>query len=164
MPADIVTRQIDITTNMLATPFCPREDVGSEFFISGTDPVTECTVHMGSTLYPDTSGIGGYPPTSAGSTYVSPGQVQPVDTSRATMVVPGRVGRPQIDSSPRRRDTTIYGVPRRDSAFRPDTVRRVDSALLRRLDSLRRPRPDTPRVRPPDTPFVRLRPDTTSTR
>ena len=29
MPADIVTRQIDVSTNMLATPYCPR-DVGDE--------------------------------------------------------------------------------------------------------------------------------------
>jgi hypothetical protein len=125
---------------------------------------------MGSTLYPDTSGIAGYPTyppgTSAGSTYVSPGQIQPIDTTRATVVVPGRVGRPLIDSSPRPRDTTIYGVPRTDTTY---SRGRVDT-LLRRLDSLRRPRrdttrirPDTPSVRPPDTPFVRPRPDTSST-
>ena len=146
---------------MLATPYCPRDVVASEFFIPGTDPISECTVHMGSTLYPDTSGIGAYPPgAAAGSTYVSPGQVLPIDTNRATVVVPGRVGRPQIDSSPRPRDTTIYGVPRTDTSYRfgrPDTVRRIDSlrrdTLLKRLDSLRRPRPDTSRVRP-DTPWT----------
>ena len=62
MPPSIVTRQIDGTTNMLATPYCPSTVVGNEFFILGTDPVLPCDVHTTSTLYPDTSGIGGLVP------------------------------------------------------------------------------------------------------
>jgi len=62
MPPTIVTRQIDGTTNMLATPYCPSTVVGNEFFILGTDPVLPCDVHTTSTLYPDTSGIGGLVP------------------------------------------------------------------------------------------------------
>ena len=47
MPPDIVTRQIDVSTNMLATPYCPPTVVGNEFFIPGTDPVLPCDVHNG---------------------------------------------------------------------------------------------------------------------
>jgi membrane peptidoglycan carboxypeptidase len=170
MPADIVTRQIDVTTNMLATAYCPRSVVGSEFFIPGTDPVSECTAHTSSTLYPDTSGLGGYPPyppgTAPGSTYV-PRSLPPgvVDTSRTSVVVPGRVGRPQIDSSRRYRDTSIFVIPRRDTTYRPtrpDTLRR-DTSRIRPPDTSRiRPR-DTSRIRPPDTSRIRppYPPDTT---
>ena len=45
MPLNIVTRQIDFTTNMLATPYCPASVVGNEFYIPGTDPVYPCSVH-----------------------------------------------------------------------------------------------------------------------
>ena len=62
MPPDIVTRQVDVTTNMLATPYCPSTVVANEFFIPGTDPMLQCDVHNSSTLYPDTSGIGGLVP------------------------------------------------------------------------------------------------------
>ncbi len=62
MPADIVTRQVDVTTNMLATPYCPSTVVANEFFIPGTDPMLQCDVHNSSTLYPDTSGVGGLVP------------------------------------------------------------------------------------------------------
>jgi penicillin-binding protein 1A len=168
MPADIVTRQIDFTTNMLATAYCPRAAVGNEFFIAGTDPITTCTAHTGSTLYPDTSGLGGYPsyppgtyPPGAppGSTYARPNStyVPPrlppgaIDTTRPSVVVPGRVPRPRIDSTRRYQDTSIFVIPRRDTmgrGIRPiDTLRRNDTTIIRGKDTLRirRPpiRPDT---------------------
>jgi penicillin-binding protein 1A len=153
MPADIVMRRIDVTTNMLPSPYCPANDIGLEYFIAGTDPVTECTVHMGSTLYPDTSGISQYPTyppgTPPGSTYVSRGRPL-VDSSRPRDTV---FGRPDTTRRPRWLDSTLR---RLDSLRRFDSLRRTD--ILRRLDSLRRSRPDTIR---PDTPLVRPRPDTT---
>jgi penicillin-binding protein 1A len=148
MPADIVMKQVDFSTNMLATAFCPPAVVGMEFFIPGTDPITQCTVHSGSVLYPDTSGLGGnpanppgsvpprpayppgstlpprsaYPPGSAPSTtYVSP-RVPPRAPPGA--VLPGRP--PQGDTSRRYRDTSIFVIPRRDTSkvARPgDTLR-----------------------------------------
>ena len=40
MPPNIITQQIDVTTNMLATAYCPANVVGREFFIPGTDPIS----------------------------------------------------------------------------------------------------------------------------
>jgi penicillin-binding protein 1A len=137
MPPNIVTRQIDITTNMLATPYCPRNVVANEFYIPGTDPMLPCDVHTGAALYPDTSGMGAYPATP-----------QPIDTTRrpprTTVIVPGQAAPiqpsrqpPQTrDTSRRFRDSAIFALPPRDTARR-DTTRI-------------RPRPDTIKP-PPDT-------------
>src|SRR5688572_17322865 len=44
-PEGITTRDIDRTTGQLANPYCPPDDVATEFFIAGTEPIQECTVH-----------------------------------------------------------------------------------------------------------------------
>ncbi|MHB1862167.1 MAG: penicillin-binding protein 1A [Gemmatimonadaceae bacterium] len=56
-PGGIVTREIDFTTNMLRTPYCPSSDVMSEVYLSGTEPTRPCTVHTahGVVLRPDTT-------------------------------------------------------------------------------------------------------------
>ncbi len=41
-PEGIVFRNIDKTTGLIATSYCPREYVIKEVFIQGTEPVTEC--------------------------------------------------------------------------------------------------------------------------
>jgi penicillin-binding protein 1A len=177
MPADIVTRQIDVTTNMLSTAYCPRSSVGTEYFIPGTDPISVCNVHTGYGLYQDTSGLGVYPPgVRPGSTYsLPPGY----DTSRSSPVA-GRAGRLLdslhhfLDSMRRSRDTVMNEPPRDTTTSRylpgglpPEALRRIDSLRRRRLDSLRMIRPpdttrirplDTSRIRPPDT--SKIRPDT----
>ena len=151
MPADIVTRQIDVTTNMLATEFCPPTVVANEFYIPGTEPIQPCDVHVAPGLYPDTSGAAVYPP---GSTYpVSPYPVggpprggMP-DTGRmrqpgTSVVVPGttppiRPGRTQpTDTSHRMRDSSIFQLPRRDTTRKSDTT------------SLRPPKPPRPDTMP----------------
>ena len=155
MPADIVTRQIDVTTNMLVSPYCPKNVIGSEFFIPGTDPILQCDVHTGPVS--DTTGLGAlYPPGT--SPYPTPGQSRPGnDTTRppsptTTVVVPGSAGslppmpRSPRDTSRRLRDSSIFALPPRDTttlrvrpprdSVRPDTARR-------------RPRPDT--LARPDT-------------
>jgi penicillin-binding protein 1A len=103
MPPDIVTRQIDMTTNMLATPYCPSTVVGNEFFIPGTDPLQQCDVHTGSGLYPDTSGV--IP-------------AYPGDTTRRPLA---------RDTSRRFRDSAIFALPPRDTSKikvpRRDTIR-----------------------------------------
>ena len=45
MPEGIVTREIDPSTNMLATPGCPPRRVATEFFIAGTDPIAPARAH-----------------------------------------------------------------------------------------------------------------------
>jgi penicillin-binding protein 1A len=147
MPADIVTRQIDVTTNMLATAYCPPAVVANEFYIPGTDPIQPCDVHVAPALYPDTSG-GVYPPTSAYPASPYPPGGMP-DTSRMRQppggtgsVVPGtaqpiRPGRTQpVDTSRRMRDSTIFQLPRRDTTRKPDTA------------SVRPPKPPRPDTMP----------------
>ena len=48
-PQGIVTREIDFTTGLLQTPYCPRDVVGSEVYIPGTEPTRECDRHLGYT-------------------------------------------------------------------------------------------------------------------
>jgi len=59
-PLSIVTREIDISSGLLQTPYCPRNLVTSEFYISGTEPTRDCDKH---------------------GPYANPG-LTPIDTSR----------------------------------------------------------------------------------
>ncbi|HEX8246393.1 MAG TPA: PBP1A family penicillin-binding protein [Longimicrobium sp.] len=45
-PPDLQAREIDRRTGKLATPGCPREDVVTEYFLSGTEPTETCPVHL----------------------------------------------------------------------------------------------------------------------
>jgi penicillin-binding protein 1A len=135
MPADIVVKQVDVSTNMLATPYCPREVVANEFYIPGTDPVQQCTVHGGAGLYPDTAGVGASAP--PGTYPASPypiGGPPSADSLR-------RLRRAGADTSRRFRDSAIFALPSRDSLAKL----RARSDSLRRADSLRArpPKPDT---------------------
>ena len=163
MPADIVTRQIDVTTNMLLTSYCPRDVAGSEFYIPGTEPIVPCTVHMGGNLNPDTTGVGGlYPPGMSPLSGTNP--VYPRaggDTTRPTtgVVVPGaaapiRRGRSPIDTTRRFRDSAIFALPKRDTSMfrvvRPrDSLRTPDSTTIRSKSDTIRPKAasDTGRAR-----------------
>jgi penicillin-binding protein 1A len=121
-PPGIVARQVDFTTNLLATSFCPRDGVGTEYYIPGTDPMRPCDVHTGY-LYPDTSGTanpsqpnptGSTPPYTPGAlpTY-SPGG--PPTMGRGTPLPPGAI-------NPPRGDTSRGARPLRDTLRRPDTT------------------------------------------
>ena len=44
-PEGIVSRDIDFTTNMLRTQYCPVADVMTEDYIAGTEPTRPCDVH-----------------------------------------------------------------------------------------------------------------------
>ena len=44
-PEGITTREIDRTTGQLANPYCAPDVVAIEYFIIGTEPLQECTVH-----------------------------------------------------------------------------------------------------------------------
>jgi penicillin-binding protein 1A len=80
-PQSIITREIDFSTGLLQTPYCPRDLVGSEVYIPGTEPTRECDRHsaFGLPLY-DTLGNVVPPPASSpppisGGTRVAPGAV-----------------------------------------------------------------------------------------
>ncbi len=49
-PDDVVDREIDPTTGLLATPYCPEERV--EMFVAGTEPTQLCPVHSGYDGFP----------------------------------------------------------------------------------------------------------------
>lgn len=44
-PDNVVFREIDLATGLLATNYCPRQNVVTEVYVKGTDPVTPCTLH-----------------------------------------------------------------------------------------------------------------------
>jgi penicillin-binding protein 1A len=44
-PISIVTRDIDVSSGLLETPYCPRNLVTTEFYISGTEPTRDCDKH-----------------------------------------------------------------------------------------------------------------------
>jgi len=44
-PEGITTREIDRMTGQLANPYCPPDVVITEYFLAGTEPIQECTVH-----------------------------------------------------------------------------------------------------------------------
>jgi penicillin-binding protein 1A len=44
-PEGIVMRQVDGTTGMLSNRYCPADAVYPEFYIPGTEPILQCTVH-----------------------------------------------------------------------------------------------------------------------
>lgn len=46
-PVAIITREIDESTGMLQTPYCPRDLIRSEFYVPGTEPMLECNKHVG---------------------------------------------------------------------------------------------------------------------
>jgi penicillin-binding protein 1A len=148
MPANIVQRQVDFTTNELATPYCPAGVVVSEFFIPGTDPMYPCSVHTQFNLYPDTLGV--YSPRPGDTTY------------RGAYPTPRR--NDSVRAVPRNLDSLVYTLPGRDttrrSIFPRDSIsgRGFKRDTVGRIDTLpRRPRPDTGRAKP-DT--IRPRVDT----
>ncbi len=103
-PSSIITREIDFTTGLLQTPYCPRDVVGSEVYIPGTEPTRECDKHLAYQGY-DSLGVGSPLPSYS-----------PPPPSGGTRVMPGATPTPR-----RSTDTT---------RFRPDTSRRRDSLEL----------------------------------
>jgi len=141
-PISIVTREIDRTSGLLQTPYCPRELVTSEFYISGTEPTRDCDKHLA---------------------YGSPGFV-PIDTFGISPITPPAGGaqapvrvtppaiQPGYEPVPTPRRPTVFDTTRRNLAATPipppvrrDTIRR---------DSVRRPRDTIPAVPPPRAPAL----------
>jgi penicillin-binding protein 1A len=117
-PISIVTRDIDISSGLLQTPYCPRNLVTTEFYISGTEPTRDCDKH-GQYANP------GFTPVDTFSTI-------PITPSAPRSQTPITVTPPSIQPGyegvqPRRAptvfDTTRAGALRRDS-LRNNTIRR----------------------------------------
>jgi penicillin-binding protein 1A len=74
-PEGITTRDIDRTTGQLANPYCPPDDVITEYFIEGTEPVQECTVHSPFNMGQPVDSLGRpVPPGTPGARPGTPGQ------------------------------------------------------------------------------------------
>lgn len=56
-PPDLQVRQIDRRSGMLATPWCPQEDVVTEYFLSGTEPTDSCPLHQDPATAQDDSSL-----------------------------------------------------------------------------------------------------------
>jgi penicillin-binding protein 1A len=128
-PLSIVTREIDISSGLLQTPYCPRSLVSSEFYISGTEPTRDCDKHLA-------YGTPGYVPIDTFTTIPSPsGGVQPPIKVTPPTIQPGYE---PVPSTNQPRTPTVFDTTRRPQVNR-DSVRRADSI---RRDSIRR-RTDT---------------------
>jgi len=156
-PTSIVTREIDISSGLLATQYCPRNLVTTEFYISGTEPTRDCDKHGpyanpgGAYPVPDTFST--LPPSPSGGG--QPINVTPPPIQPGYEPVPSR-GQPQQQQ---RRIPTVFDTStRRDSLVRRPTsfdtsIRRVPRRDTVRRDSVRRDTIPSP-ARPP-TPIPR---------
>jgi penicillin-binding protein 1A len=129
-PMSIVTREIDISSGLLQTPYCPRSLVTSEFYISGTEPTRDCDKHMayGTPEFPPIDTLLVPPPAGGVQTpiKVTPPTIQP--------------GYEPVPSQNQPRVPTVFDTTRRPAtSVSRDSIRRADS--LRR-DSVRQ-RTDT---------------------
>lgn len=107
-PVSIVTREIDVSSGLLATPYCPRPLVISEFYISGTEPTRDCDKHLGY----DTPGF--YPLDSIvplSTTPQSSGGIQAPIRVTPPLIQPGYEPLP-TRSAPRR--PTVFDTTRRN--------------------------------------------------
>ena len=52
-PDGLVVREVDKYSGLLRSPFCPDSQVVNEFYIEGTEPVTQCSGVYG--VLPDTT-------------------------------------------------------------------------------------------------------------
>ncbi len=113
-PLSIITREIDVSTGMLQTPYCPRDLIATEFYIPGTEPTQECDKHYPGFLgagVPDSTGA--YPPPPA----YQPTPVPPPSTGR---VIPGAAPVPRPG---RATDTLGLGTPPHAGRSPTDTSR-----------------------------------------
>jgi penicillin-binding protein 1A len=132
-PSSVVTREIDFSSGLLQTPYCPRNLVGSEFYISGTEPTRDCDKHGPYSQFGvpriDTSPLPLTPPVPSGGNR-NPVNVTPPPLQPGYEPVPSR-----------NRTPTVFDTTRRDTARRPTVF---DTARARpRRDSTPRTPSDT---------------------
>ncbi len=117
-PTSIVTREIDVSSGLLQTPYCPRNLVSSEFYISGTEPTRDCDKHgpymnPGGAYPVDTFSTTPYTPPPSPSTGRAPINVTP------PTIQPGYEPVPSRGQTPARRIPTVFDTSRRDTVRRP---------------------------------------------
>jgi penicillin-binding protein 1A len=137
-PISIVTREIDVGSGLLQTPYCPRSSVTSEFYISGTEPTRDCDKHLayGTPGYAPIDTFSILPPTPSGG-------VQPPIKVTPPTIQPGYE---PVPSGNQPRTPTVFDTTKRPApSISRDSIRR-DSV---RRDSIRR-RADT--IPPPGRP------------
>jgi penicillin-binding protein 1A len=148
-PQSIVTRDIDISSGLLQTPYCPRNLVTTEFYISGTEPTRDCDKHG---PYANGTGL----PTID----TAPIQLTPPPTNRPPPPInvtppPLQPGYEPVPSRNQPRSPTVFDTTHRDFSRRGDSLRRdsIVRGLTRRAPIRRdstRPRTDTsPSAAPP---------------
>jgi penicillin-binding protein 1A len=136
-PMSIVTREVDISSGLLQTPYCPRTLVTSEFYISGTEPTRDCDKHMAYAT-PEFPPIDTFPvPLPAGGVQtpirVTPPTIQPgyePVPSQSQPRVPtvfDTTRRPPVSLDPTRRPPPPLDTARRDTLRRDSTNRRTDT-------------------------------------
>ena len=143
-PISVVTREIDKTSGLLQTPYCPRDLIASEFYISGTEPTRDCDKHLAYTS----------PGFEFSDTLGAPSFNLPADSQRGPVTAPPiQPGYEPVP--PARRIPTVFDTTRRNPGnirapapvpIARDTVRR---------DTVRQPsRPDSlpPAAPPPARP------------
>ena len=139
-PISIVTREIDRTSGLLQTAYCPRELVTSEFYISGTEPTRDCDKHL---AY---GSPGLIPLDSFGLPPVTPptGGLEPPIRVTSPVIQPGYGPVPSTQRRP-----TVFDTTRRS----PPVIRAPNPAPIVReaapRDSVRRPADSAARVIPP---------------
>jgi penicillin-binding protein 1A len=149
-PLSIVTREIDVSSGLLATQYCPRNLVTSEFYISGTEPTRDCDKH-GPFANPGLTPVDTL--STIPTTQPPPGGVRAPITVTPPPIQPGYEPVPSRGQQ-QRLPTVFDTTKRRDTTRRPtvfDTTRRP----IPRLDTTR-PRTDTiPSPARPPVPIPR---------
>jgi penicillin-binding protein 1A len=116
-PLSIVTREVDVSSGLLQTQYCPRNLVVSEFYISGTEPTRDCDKH-GPYANPGLPTNDTNPPP-----LVQPGVVRAPITVTPPPTQPGYEPVPSKPRAPTVFDTTRRPAPRRDTTrSRTDTI------------------------------------------
>lgn len=129
-PISIVTREIDRTSGLLQTPYCPREVVTSEFYISGTEPTRDCDKHLayGSPGLDPFDTLGLAPLTTPVDPSQPPARVTPPAVQPGYEPVPPAQRRPTVFDTTRRAPPVIR-APNAPPTGR-DTVRRDSARVL----------------------------------
>ena len=100
-PDDVITREIDPESGMLATPYCPQPR--REIFVAGTEPVSVCPLHAGSGERSPIWHDGAFPPTITEGSPADEGSPAAADEN----------GRKENDHRRRDRDTAIQRLLKR---------------------------------------------------
>ncbi|MDQ3243881.1 MAG: PBP1A family penicillin-binding protein [Gemmatimonadota bacterium] len=94
-PVSLIMREIDVSTGLLQTAYCPREFIRSEFYVPGTEPARECDQHVG---YYAAPGYGDTLGADPASPYSAPYTAQPPPSTTGTRVIPGAAPTPRLSA------------------------------------------------------------------